>query len=283
MRRLAIILTVFAGILSLGMYRATRVEEGCAPEKNPLNQEGFRVESTRYGARDGSRAVLILPPTGGTNLIDRSYAAQLCAAGFTVFILDNWSNRDEFDLDLRIHERFYERAMRAVETVLVHTKARYVGLLGTSVGAMQATVAASKFPRIRGVFAIVGGTPVPNVTAESEQDLMREVREARFVKFGFHNMAEYAQAIDRVFPLDPGKLPRAFRGKDLGMVISESDTLVPTKYQERLREFWQPKYLHAFSSGHVLTVVRTWLSLRDDVVGFFRKSAEGAPILLNAL
>jgi len=247
----------------------------CGLNKSTLGTNGFQVELSKTGkAQESSKAVIIIPPTGGTNYIDRSYAKQLCKQGFDVYILNGWTNDDEYDLELEVHQRFYERGQRAIQIVLENINSSFIGILGTSVGAEHAAVAASNFSQIDSVFTIVGGAPISKIIAESSQEILATGRKERFSTYGFKSIDEYAAAIDKVFTLEPLKMNKVFLNKDIGMVLSSNDKIVPTKHQEELKKFWKPRIEITLSTDHFYTVVKTWFCYSDTILRHFKEGAE---------
>jgi hypothetical protein len=56
----------------------------------------FKVQILKLQSKiPNQKSILIIPPTGGTNFIDRSYGKLFCENGFDVFILDRWTDDDE--------------------------------------------------------------------------------------------------------------------------------------------------------------------------------------------
>jgi hypothetical protein len=240
----------------------------------------FTVHVERYAAASGvllPKAIVILPPTGGTNYIDRSYAKSLFTAGFDVYILGSWTGMDELAQsdDLELHDRLYRRALRAVQVTLTQIPKGYLGVLGSSVGATFAPVIANLEPRIDAVFLIVGGAPIPSVIVHSDQGAMEKLKKKRFKRYGFKNDQEYLAALDEKFPLDPFKTPPLYKDKDLGMVVSTIDTTVPAADQMALKNLWNPQTLYSREKSHFMTIVSTWWSHEDDVIKFFFESDRG--------
>jgi hypothetical protein len=220
-----------------------------------------------------TKSIIILPPTGGENLIDRSYASALCEAGFDVYVMQHWDYDDSDSLNLQVHERIYEHTQKAIGLVVAQIESPFIGILGTSVGAIHSSVATSLQPRINAAFLIVGGAPIANVIVHSDQDVLVRGRKKRYEMFKFKNDDEYAAALDREIKLDPFKLAPGFKGKTLGMIISSGDTTVPSEYQEKLRDLWQPQTLIQLSNGHFVSILKSWLFHKMDVVRFFRDAS----------
>ena len=271
MRRALLILLILP-VLPLFLSFREFIGPDCKISERTVGSDDFQVNVLTYhsGENAAQRTVLIMPPTGGKTFLEESYARAFCAAGIDAHILTKWTDWDELSFDLKIHQRFYARALRAIEIVLGDVKVPYVGIFGTSVGAMQASIAVSRFPKIQAAFLVVGGTPIANVTADSDQEILVEARLARFKEFKFRSMDEYVGAIDQFLILNGEKMRVQDRGKKIGIVLGTQDTVVPAVHQKKMREILKPVYVREYSHNHLITILRTWLELRGEVVEFFR-------------
>ncbi len=239
-----------------------------------LSESDFFVEIAKYGSNDPSeKSLIILPPTGGENYLDRSYARHFARSGYDVFIIKHWTGLEEKSTDLEIHQRLYSRAQRAIDLVLKQIKSPYIGLLGTSVGALHGAVAASNQSRLNAVFIITGGAPIPEVIVNSDQKSMVKLRSDRQQRFGFKTSEENKVAIAERFFLDPMQLGEGYKTKDLGMVIAADDETVPAANQQKLKNFWQPKKVITYANGHFWGIVKTWIFNEDDIFDFFQQSS----------
>jgi pimeloyl-ACP methyl ester carboxylesterase len=250
----------------------------CRAESVSHRDGDFEVRILRYrfgAAGAAGNHILILPPTGRTNFIDRSYGEMFCKAGFDVHILDGWTGDDEASLDLEIHSRLYSRALRAIGIVVdaAHGESnRRIGIFGTSVGGTFAAVAASAFPEIRAAFVVTGAASIASVIANSDQEILQQVRKKRFERHGFKSQGEYIAALERTIVLDPMKMERGFEGKSLGLVIAKKDTTVPVRYQMDLKNLWQTDQVIYLNAAHTWAIVSTWLFHSREITDFFRQS-----------
>lgn len=234
----------------------------------------FQVQVLQYQCeRPAAHSIVIVPPTGGTNFLDRSYAKVLCENGFDVVILERWTQDDEFSLDLQVHERFYQRAQKAIGVVLDNIKTPFVGILGTSIGAIHAAIAVARFNKISAAFSITGGAELGELVALSEQDVLVHAKKKRFKTHGFKSDQEYIQALKRHLPFDPLTLPQPSADKALGMVIATADTVVPTRNQMLLKKVWSPDMILEVSGNHKLSIFKTWLFHQQKIVDFFRTAS----------
>jgi len=243
--------------------------------KTELHQSGnFEADLSIYsGEVESSKSIIIFPPTGGTNLIDRSYAREFCTNGFDVIILNSWTGQNEKSIELELHQRFYSRAQTALNLALTKTKSSFVGLLGTSVGALHASVAAATNERIKAVFAITGGVPIAEVVVLSDQKAMIDLKDARKKQFNLKTDDEIIAEISKVFHLEPMLQGELYRTKDLGVAIAAEDSTVPTDNQKKLVEFWKPKKIITLSNSHFWGIVNTWLFHTEEIIEFFQMSS----------
>lgn len=248
--------------------------EPCRPISKVARGESTIIKYTeRLPSKDFSQIVIVMPPTGGTNLIDRSYAAGLCEKGIGAVILDHWSDDDEYNLELEIHTRFYRRAQAAIDLLLAQYNGKSFGILGTSVGALHGSIAFARVPQIKSGLFIVGGAPIAEIIAHSNQAAMVTAREVRFKRYGFKSDEEYLAALKKVLPYEPLEIEFDRSAKRLGLIVSTNDLTVPTANQILLREKWVPDVEYTTSWSHVLAIVKTWLFDKSKVVDFFSARA----------
>ena len=247
---------------------SSRPPRSCRPENFKWGTKEFTVNVSRYGGNLSDKSIIIVPPTGRTNYIDRKYAEQCCAAGFDAYVMDSWTGDIEKTIELEIHQRFYGNAQVAISHVLDQIKSPYIGLMGTSVGGLHAAIAASYQDRLQAVFVIAGGIPIAEVIVDSDQKAMVNLRKDRQEKYGFKTGEENISAIQKVFEYEPMKLPPKYKEKDLGVSVGLKDDTVPTATQTKLEEFWKPQ------NSHFWTIVKTWLFKSSEVLEFFENSYE---------
>lgn len=266
------LLSLFTALTACQTAPSGHTQRGsCRVHNETYGTETFSVKVSRYAeAQPSSKAVLVLPPTGGATYLDRSISNKLCAAGFDVYILNEWTGQQEQADDLQIHDRLYKRSLQAFEAVLkMIPGGGFVGALGTSVGGTYVAVAASQIERLDAAFVIAAGAPIPGIIVHSDQQVMRDLKQRRYEKFNFKNDTDYLSALDKEFPLDPLKHDKKFQGKKLGMAIATKDTTVPVRYQRELENLWKPKPVFELESGHFWGIVGAWWDNDKDIVQFF--------------
>lgn len=233
----------------------------------------LKVQITGYKKETKStKSVIIIPPTGGTNLIDKSYAKKFCANNYDVYVINSWSGDQETVTDLSIHQNFYSRAQKALALVLDNIHTPYIGLIGTSVGGLHASVAANTQTKIDSVFIITGGAPIVEVIVTSKQEAMVNLKEARKKRFGFKSDEENIQAVSQVFTMEPMKQGDLYKSKDIGMSIASKDTVVNSANQIKLKKFFQPTAVITLSNDHFWGIINTWLFHDKEIISFFENS-----------
>ncbi len=256
-------------VLGLGtlVYQLMRPASG----NLALDKDKFYVKAVTYLHEDvADKAIIILPPTGGMNILDRLYGESFFRAGFDVYILTEWTQFDEFALDLDIHQRHYTRVQKAIGMLINEVKAPWTGIMGTSVGGLHASIAMSTHDELKAAVVITGGIRVPEVIVNSDQEAMRFAKKKRYEMYNFKNDDQYLDDLSKAFHLDPTQLAKKFTGKKLGVVFSTKDTTVPYENQKKLQELWNAKVIDTFDHNHFYTIVRMGLLGRDEVVGFFK-------------
>jgi len=245
----------------------------CAESEETYSEGSFEVGVTRFTpAGPKGKLVLVMPPTGGTTRIDLSYGKSLCQKNITSIVVNRWTDDQEYNLELEIHDRIYRRAQRAIDILLKHSFEEDVGILGTSLGASHAAIASMRNDRISAIFLIVGGAPISSILVSSDQKVLREGKEKRFALYGFRSLQEYEAALKKVIPFEPLSMKPVRGTPRMGMAISNSDSIVPTRFQLQLKNAWKPTLVLESNFGHVGAILETWLCHEAKIVGFFEKN-----------
>jgi hypothetical protein len=259
-------------LLLVGLLPFTALSRECFREKLSPKSGDFTVELSRYLSPGSGRHVLIIPPTGGVNFLDRSYAREFCSKGINAWIVETWTDHNELNFELSIHTRFYARAQRAIDLALEQIPAGdTVGILGTSVGAFHAAIAAGRQPRLQALFTITGGGDIAEMIVHSDQGIMQVAKKRRYEMYGFADDETYLSALREHIKLEPLNYSDAYLVKKTGMVIASADTTVPTSNQERLRTALRPVEVLELRGNHLSVILRSWFFHSGKIVEFFRR------------
>ncbi len=252
------------------LLSALNISYACPVKTKVISQNGFNTHVAEYLVKSSDELVLILPPTGGENFIDRSYAQNFCDAGINAVIIKNWTGDDEYNLELEIHTRYYNRAQHAIKQVINEYQGFQLSILGTSVGGLHASIALARLKEIKKGVLIVSGGDIASIIANTNQDILVEAKKKRFRLFNFKNNEEYVAALRAILPYEPLKINFDSSEKKIGMVISTNDDIVPTRNQMKLKRKWNPTIISSSWLGHTATVVKTWLFNSSEIINFFK-------------
>ena len=251
-------------------------EAPCKARVNTLVNNNFEVIIHEYASHKNSKnkqAIIIIPPTGGKNFIDSNFAKYFCRNGIDSYILVNHTDDDEYNTDLEIHNRIMVRSQKALLMIFNSLKGYDIGLLATSAGGIIANIGMGVpdiTQRISSYFSIVSGTPLCSIIAYAGEKTLKKVRKIRKEKYNFKSDEEYEKASCKAVTWKvPDKLPAHIK---FGTITSNDDMTVLSKYQKRLVDNWKPKVNYELSTGHILTVIRSYYFYKSDILSFFKKT-----------
>ncbi len=201
---------------------------------DPVHFTDARVIVDHYEPRTGSEAqVLILPPTGGENLIDRLYARKLCKRGLGAVLVKTWSYDTE-----------------------------------TSLGALYAATLLGSEKRIETGVIIVGGSPLSEILATSTIPGVTQQRVSRIEKLKLQDAQDYRLLMDKKINLDASNFLPLARGKSALMVTALKDKIVPTSTQLNLwEEMGRPARID-IKAGHLGAMISAYTWHRRSIEDF---------------
>lgn len=233
--------------------------------------DGFEVEWNEYLPQGAAAddTVIIMPPTGGSTILERRYARGICDRHHRATIIERWSGLGEHVLDFGMHNRLYARAHRAFGLV----SDRYPGplrLMGTSLGAQYGFSIVLRTPRIERAVLIVGGIPFSTVIARSEHESMTSLRNWRTKEWGIPSQDNYEDRLRKVFAWDDKALIDAdpSKSKKFLLFVGLRDEAVPTARQLELAQKLSEAQVTRIDSDHVGTILRTYLFHHGEIDDF---------------
>jgi hypothetical protein len=246
--------------------------------KDPVHGKMRLVTLKEYSPQANllaAKTILVLPPTGGENMIDRGWGNTLCSAGFRVLLLQRWENDDFQSVDLSMHDTNALRALSAVRHAVEFaqkTGARDIGILGTSVGALSAALALGVEARISSGVLITGGLGMAEIIAHSTEAGAAKLRNARMEKFGFKSVQDYRDALSRAVTIEPGEFIGHSGPKRVFAVLGLKDITVPLRTQRELVEKFRAEETLELPGDHVNSIMNTYWYHSEKIVDFFRKT-----------
>jgi hypothetical protein len=257
---------------------------GCLIEKyqiighDPVTQKKRDVSVSMYRAgrvREKQNVVIILPPTGGVNILDRAYANELCSSGISVALISGWEHQNESSLDFSMHTNGALRALAAARHVIEFLQTEYptsIGILGTSIGAIAGTLVMGFDTRVSSGVFIVGSARFADVIAESDETGASSLRLKRMKALGLNTVEEYRQAVRKAVVIEPSSFI-GYTGKKRALVLSaDADTTVASQYQFELADLLQAETHIRLRGNHLQGIKDSFWLHRKDILNFFLKA-----------
>lgn len=247
---------------------------------DPINHELRSISARSYVANfteNDPRTVLILPPTGGVTTAEEGYAYALCLMRFRVVLIDGWGFDRRGDLDWASHDREQARALTAVRHIIEAvrpTRARQIGIIGTSAGAIAAALAVGYEARIAAAAIIVGGGDVADILTRSTEKSVASVRERRMSKFGLRSPEDYRSTLRKNLVIEPLDFVGYSGSKKVWTLIADQDDMVPTDDQWKLYRAFGSQELMQYSGGHVPAVADAFVHRHRDLLGFLERNLD---------
>ncbi len=225
----------------------------------------------KKNSTDFKGTIFIFPPTGGENIIDRLYARDLALMDYEVFILQKWTGYEIVGHKYELHNVFYGSAQRALEKVQKLASTTNQSILGTSVGALHASISLATNPNLKTGFLIVGGLPIPDLIVHSKQKAMTDLKAKRYEVYELRNDTQYVAELSLIFELEPTKQKINFsKEKKIAAIISKNDDLVPYTNQKIATEFFKASPIYTTELSHTRAVAQYGLFNRKPVLDFFK-------------
>lgn len=248
--------------------------------QDPISFETRKINISLYEAHpkhrgNSERAVILLPPTGGVNVLDRGYANELCSSGITVALVSGWDHQNDVSLDINMHNRGAFRALAATRHVVEFLTSRNIhsiGVLGTSIGAITGALALGYEPRIKTAALIVGSARFADVITETSEQGAAKLRQERMKHYGFKNLEEYRAAVRGTIKIEPAYFMDEAKSKSTLLLTGDADITVPTNYQLEMVEALKPQNHIVLRGNHYQAIKSSFFWHRAEIVKFFKKN-----------
>jgi hypothetical protein len=258
---------------------AQELQSSCAIKKF-FDEQGNTTALYRRPQNPKGKKILIMPPTGGANVADRSLAQTLCRGGLDVVIFDFQQTPGDVN-DFGTHDRLSLRALNSLNAYLEASESKYV-VVGSSLGGIYASMAFGAkfkvqgnlfpgFQKIQGAVLTVAGGSVAEILTTSNLSSATKQREVRMKSHEIKSLSEYQEKLSSFILWDSLELAEPKASDKILFFVSSKDVSVPTKTQEQLWRAWgQPKKA-VLSSGHSGTIARVYFLHSDAILKFSRK------------
>lgn len=264
---------------SLSTYAACEGTLDKHPMIDPTDGKEFIVTAKSYRPEQkNAPVVFILPTIIAESAVERRLANRFCNNGIAAFILDvvkDITPEDELP-NLNAHDESYVRALAGVQTVIKNLSqdtslSKNYGLMGLSLGGIQAAFIAGSEPLIKASVIVVGAGNVPGVLAYSDQKIVAKQREERFKLFNIPDQKAYEATLKPLISNDPINVAVNVLPGSMYMFIALNDKTVPTKYQQELRNKIADPLVYEIKTNHVGAVIKSGTIHAGKITHFFQR------------
>lgn len=230
---------------------------------NPITGEDYKSSFHYYETTEEGQhpLVLILPPIGGVNTVDKSIASYLANRGINVLIAltpENIAdlNRPVDDIDgFLIRTTVSMRHLIDFATDREKVDGTRIGGFGASLGGIRLLTLIGVDDRISSSMLYVAAGNIVEVMANSEQDIIKNYREAKMKEHQLETREEYLDLLRANSTIEPLDNVHNFDPDSVYMKISNKDTSVPTKYQWETQQAIGTDNIKETNSSHVGAVI----------------------------
>ena len=238
---------------------------------DPATGKEFELKVDSYVPKvESSKQVIILPPIGGTTLLEGRYAKKVCKKGVNAYVFVNWTDDMEESIeDLAVHNRGTIRGLHAVE-IFLQEFPRPSSILGTSLGGLYAGIAVGKFDLIEKAAIIASGTNLAEILATSNLDPLVQLKKKRFEMYQFNSDQEYALAIKQHLSREALDFKESLSSKKLLFFKTNSDKVIRPKFQNELIDLFPKENVTVYQTrfGHASGIVYTSVRRSGLIVNF---------------
>jgi len=201
--------------------------------------------------------VLIIPSIMGVTPIEKNTAKHFASIGYHSAIIDLSDNANYLDRPIRNLDDLLIRDIRGARMLISYAEKlpfvnkNNLGLIGTSLGGIKASILMGVEPRIRAGVIVVGGGGFSDIWYQTKGDETVAYKQHRMKEEGIDTLEEFRDIMKKYSKTDPIKYAQNRDPKDLFMILANKDTVVPTSQQHVLwQAFGQPQK-EIVNGGHM--------------------------------
>ena len=263
--------TLLLSLLISTSAMACQISDLTLKSTDPATGKDFELIIKSYQPKNPSnKQVVILPPIGGTTLLEGRYAKKVCNKGVNTYVFVNWTDDMEESVeDLAVHNRGTIRGLHAIEIFLKENPLP-TRILGTSLGGLYAGIAAGKFDLIKKIVIVASGTNLAEILATSSLGPLEMLKQKRFEMYQFKSNDEYAQAIKKHLTLEASSFKSSLKNKKLLFFRTKSDTVIRPQFQDELINLFDKNNVTLYQTrfGHTAGIVYTSVRRANVIANF---------------
>lgn len=248
---------------------------------DPVNTGTFDIQARVYRplvtANQKFPIVFIFPPVVGETPVDGAMALNLCLSGIGAYVLDvrNDPSPEAQVTDLNTHEDGLIRAEFALNEILktLQTDAEVsgnYGILGASLGGIISSYLMGVEPLLKAGVLLAAGGNIAEILAESEQEGVKILRNARIAAFNLPDVNAYENFIRPFITREPLVLAKNIKPNSVFMFIPNNDVDVPTANQRELANAIPGARVIELDNTHIPGIIEASTVFQDEIIKYFQ-------------
>ena len=254
--------------------------------ENSFYAHEFVYYKPKLKAGEKAPLIIIVPPVVGITPMDYITANYFAKNGFGAVVLK--LNVPNEDLDFELEEigpawENYVDKVRAFIDVSHHlpgVDVTKIGIKGVSLGGITAAITMGRDIRIKAGVIYMGGVDLPTIMANSEQPVVKKLRQKKMKHLGLLNKNEYEEILRKKVKVRLPFLTTGRGAEDYYLFVVLDDDYVPGKTQSSLRQnlgFPETVFLE---KGHIVNGIFYSVHLKK-MTAFFKKRLSMEPFPQN--
>lgn len=239
-------------------YEGKLITENPMDTTEDYHSKFHYYETTKQGQHP---LIIILPPIGGVNTVDKSIASYMANRGHNVLIA--LTPEDIADVKRPVDDidgfliRTTVSVRHLIDFALERPKvdASRIGGFGASLGGIRLLTLIGVDERISASVVYVGAGNIPEILANSEQDIIKNYREHKMKELNLRDREEYLDLMRANSTVEPLHNVHNFEADNVYMKISNKDTSVPTVNQWETQNAIGTQNYRETDRGHVQAIV----------------------------
>tara|TARA_B100001248_G_scaffold241870_1_gene208920 strand:+ start:30845 stop:31879 length:1035 start_codon:yes stop_codon:yes gene_type:complete len=203
--------------------------------------------------------IVIFPPIGGVNYVDRSYAKYFAAKGYIAVISQLEESIDGLNTIPETTGVFARSVIRnriLLDYLWSHPNVdkQRIGVFGNSLGGIRAALFYGIDTRVKSAAIVVGSGNMPGTIAYSNQEIVVRLRNRMMASHNIKTPEELEHRLREEYLIDPTNFSRMVNPRDFYMVIGKRDNKVPTFYQKELFKKFGMPYSYSLPLNHIYSI-----------------------------
>ncbi len=252
-------------------------------ERNSQERLSFHFLFYKPNRSNLKSLVVLSPNISGVTFLEKRLAHRLAKEGYPVLIPCSLVEVIPFDEETASKiERKIRRdlagtffAIAGLKRQMPYLKTNKMGLVGASLGGIQSAMLYGLDHRFQALFVAVAGGDTPSLYRDTQREDLVDFRNCHMKALGITNLGEYESYLRDFLYLDPNLIINNPLVKNVAMVISDKDNVVPTRNQwilwKKIRSIGVHPKTFILEKSHVRSALELILKEKFLINWFARK------------